>query len=220
MHWSPRLSPSVIANVTSPSGSTPPRTSQVPTAVLAGSENMSTAHSRQGSRLAMLQADRENMAMPRSLRSPTAATQSPESPETQYAKMYARPTQTTAALPSSSLHYGAEFAPRDKASMPKYDSLTGASQSGVHARRPNAGNMADALEARGVSRSSVQGRQGRIESAGKASPSHEWGASKRSIDTKGRGPKGKVVPAGEHAEKELWQQLQIAQQDSYRDQVT
>ena len=168
----------------------------------------------------MPQVDRENLKMPRTLRSPAAAPQSPESPETQYAKMYARQTQVAAALPSSSRHYAADTAQRDKVSAPKYDSLTGPLQSGVHAGRANAGNMADLLEARGVSRSSAEGRQATIESASKASPSHKKGACKGSIGTKGRGPEGKVVPARDHAEKDLWQQLQIAQQDFFRSEVT
>ena len=99
--------------------------------------------------------------------------------------------------------------------MPKYESLTGPLQSGVHAGRANAGNMADSLEARGVSRSSADGRQARIESASKPSPRHQRAASKGSVGTKGRGPEGEVVPAGDHAEKDLWQQLQTAQQDLF-----
>ena len=206
MRCSPRLSQSVIANTTSPAGSIPPRTSWGLTAALAEGQQISMAHSRHGSKLGMPQDNREHLVMPHTLSSPRVVPQSSNSPEAQYAKMYPRPTQATSASLSCGLQCSPDSVPKGKAFTPSHDSLIRAKQSGLYADLQDAGDMASPLKARSVSRSPSQARQGRLVSASIASPSHERAA------LKGRGAGGEVVPPRDQAERELWSQLQAAEQ--------
>ena len=216
MHWSPRLSQSVTANVSSPTGSIPQRTGQGLTATSVERQNMSTAHSRQGSGLAMPQVDREHLVMPHTVSSSRAVLQSPYSPEAQYSKMYPRPTQAT----STSRRGGLQCSPEAASKGECHDSLIRAKQSGLHASLQDAGNMAGPVEARGVIGSPSQARRARTVSASIVSPSHERGASKGNTGIRGRGAGGEVVQPGHHAEKKLGSQLQAAQQELSRGEVT
>ena len=220
MHWSPRLSQSVTANVPSPTGSILQKTSQGLTATLVERQNMSMGHSRQGSGLAMPQVDREHLVMPHTLSSPTALPQSPNSPEAQYAKMYPRLTQATSTSPRGGLQCSPEAAPKGEAFVPGHDSVISAKQSGLYASLQDAGNMTGSREARGVIRSPSQSMRARMVSAGIVSPSHEREASKGNTGTSGRGAGGEVIHSGDHAEKKLGSQLQAAQQELSRGKVT
>ena len=214
MHWSPRLSGSVVANMTNPAGSTPTRASQGLTAALAESQNMSITHSRQGSKLAMPQVDREHFVMPHPLSSPRAVPQSLNSPEAQHAKLYSRPTLAASTSVRGSLQRSPEPVPKGEAFSSSHDSLIRAKHSGLYASLQDAGNMASSAEARGVSGSPTQAGRPRMVSAGTASPSHEREPSKE------RGAGGEVVPTGDHAERELWSKLQAAQQKVFRGELT
>ena len=214
MRWSPRLSQSVIANTASPAGSIPPRASRGLTAASAEGQHMSMAHSRQGSKLGMPQDDREHLVMPHTLSSPRVVPQSLNSPEAQYAKMYPRPTQATSASLSCGHQCSPDSVPKGEAFTPSHDSLIRAKQSGLYANLQDAGDMASPLKARSVSRSPSQARQVSLVSASIASPSHERAA------LKGRGAGGEVVPPRDQAERELWSQLQAAEQKFSRGEVT
>ena len=199
--------------MTSPAGSIPP-TGQGLTAALA--EKMSMAHSSPGSRLAMPQIDREHLVMPHNLSSPRVAPQSLNSPEAQYAKMYPRPTQATSTLLRGGLQYSPEPAPKGPVFAPSHDSLIRAKQSGLYASRQDASNMASLVETRDVSSSPTDAR---LVSAAIAGPSHQREASKGSTGRNGRGASAEMVPSGDHAERELWSQLQATQKFS-RGEVT
>lgn len=211
MRWSPRLSQSVIANTASPAGSIPPRASRGLTAASAEGQHMSMAHSRQGSKLGMPQDDREHLLMPQTLSSPRIVPKSLNSPEAQYAKMFPRPTQATSASLSCGLLCSPDSVPKGKAFTPSLDSLIRAKQSGLYANLQDAGDMA---KARSVSRSPSQARQERLVSASIASPSYERAA------LKGRGAGGEVVPPRDQAERELWSQLQAAEQKFSKGEIT
>ena len=216
MHWSPRQSQPVTADVTNPTGSMPARRAQGLTADLAGSHNPSIVHS---SRPAMPKVDREDSVMPHSLKSPKVVHQSPNIPEAEYAQShpYPRPSQSTSASSNAGLQCSAEAVSRGKGSTASRDALSGGQQAGQHASLQDASYMARSLEAGGVSRSPGQGKGagGGMVSAHLASPSHESSASKGSKGKKGAG--GGVVPAGEW---ELWQQLQAAGNDFSKGEVT
>ena len=168
----------------------------------------------------MPQVDREHLVMPHTLSSPRAVPHSVNSPEAQYAKMYPRPTQATSTSLRDGLQCSPEPALKGKAFAPSHDSLVRAKQSGLYASQQDAGNMASPVKARGMSRSPTDARRASLVSADFASPSQEWEASKGSAGTNGRGAGAELVPPGDHAERELWSQLQATQQQFSRGEVT